>query len=63
VQLVDKLNRIAFVVKLKSKVKKMSKESETDDVKQIVDKATKTTDTVLQPPTTQSQLGIYSKKT
>ncbi len=41
----------------------MSKESETDDVKQIVDKATKTTDTVLQPPTTQSQLGIYSKKT
>jgi hypothetical protein len=61
VQLVDKLNRIAFVVKLK--VKKMSKESETDDVKEIVEKATKTTDTVLQAPTTQSQLGIYSKKT
>ncbi len=41
----------------------MSKESETDDVKEIVEKATKTTDTVLQAPTTQSQLGIYSKKT
>ncbi len=47
---------------------KMSKESETDDVKEIVEKgspekATKTTESVLQPPTTQSQLGIYSKKT
>jgi hypothetical protein len=46
----------------------MSKESETDDVKEIVEKgspekATKTTESVLQHPTTQSQLGIYSKKT
>jgi hypothetical protein len=36
----------------------MSKESETDDVKEIVVKVTKTTESVLQPPTTQSQLGI-----